>query len=276
MIDIPLGELAALSAALLAAGIVTGLMAGLFGVGGGAVIVPVLYQVFQMMGVPEEVRMHLAVGSSLAIIIPTSIQSFRSHYAKGAVRMDVLKVWAVPVVAGVMAGGVVAAHAPALVLKLVFVVVATTIVIKTFSGRDDWRLADDLPGRRTLGFYGFGIGLASTLMGVGGGAMANMVFALYNRSIHSAVATSSGLGVLISLPGALGYVIAGWPKMAMLPPFSLGYVSLIGAAMIAPTAALAAPYGARLAHRLPRRKLEIAFGVFLTVVCLRFLADILL
>ena len=113
-------------------------------------------------------------------------------------------------------------------------------------------------------------------MGVGGGAMANMVFALYNRSIHSAVATSSGLGVLISLPGALGYIVAGWPKMAILPPFSLGYVSLIGVALIAPTAALAAPYGARLAHRLPRRRLEIAFGLFLTVVCLRFLADILL
>jgi uncharacterized membrane protein YfcA len=276
MLDIPLGELAALSAALITAGVVTGLMAGLFGVGGGAVIVPVLYQVFQVLGVPEEVRMHLAVGSSLAIIIPTSIQSFRAHLKKGAVRLDVLKAWALPVVAGVMLGGVVAAYAPAVVLKLVFVAVATTIVIKTFSGRDDWRIADDLPGRAGLSAYGFGIGIASTLMGVGGGAMANMVFALYNKPIHTAVATSSGLGVLISLPGAIGYAIAGWPHLAVLPPLSLGFVSLIGVALIAPTAALAAPYGARLAHRLPRRKLEIAFGVFLTVVCLRFLADILL
>ncbi|ALK10080.1 sulfite exporter TauE/SafE family protein [Blastochloris viridis] len=275
MIDIPLGELAVLAAALIAAGVITGLMAGLFGVGGGAVIVPVLYQVFQVLGVPEEVRMHLAVGSSLAIIIPTSIQSFRAHLKKGAVRLDVLKVWALPVVAGVVVGGVVAAYAPAVVLKLVFVAVATTIVIKTFSGRDDWRIADDLPGPAALRGYGFGIGIASTLMGVGGGAMANMVFALYNKPIHTAVATSSGLGVLISLPGALGYIIAGWPHMAALPPFSLGFVSLIGVILIAPTATLAAPYGARLAHRLPRRRLEIAFGVFLTLVSLRFLADIL-
>ncbi|MFY9624197.1 MAG: sulfite exporter TauE/SafE family protein [Rhodoplanes sp.] len=274
MFGIPLGEFVAFILALAAAGIITGMLAGLFGVGGGAVIVPVLYQVFTTLGVPEGVRMHLCVGSSLAIIIPTSIQSYRTHRAKGATRMDVLKLWAVPVVVGTVLGSVLAAFAPGLLLKAVFVLIAGSNAIKNLAGRDDWRIGADFPGTPTMRGYGFGIGFASALIGIGGGAISNMIFSFYGRSIHQAVATSAGLGVLISIPGTLGYVIGGWDQS--MPPelLALGYVSLTALVLVAPITTLAAPFGARLAHRMPKRKLEIAFGVFLAIVCARFLYDI--
>jgi uncharacterized membrane protein YfcA len=271
MLGIPLADLATLIVALLAAGLLTGLLAGMFGVGGGAVIVPVLYQIFGFLNVPEEVRIHLCVGTSLAIIIPTSIQSFRTHYGKGKVLMDVLRVWAVPVVLSVIAGGVIAAYAPPIVLKSVFVAVALSNAIKLLSGRDDWRIAADLPGKIGMRLYGVLIGLASALMGIGGGAISNMILSLHGKPIHNAVATSSGLGILISVPGAIAYIIAGWSKMPILPPLSIGFVSLLGFALIAPTSTLVAPIGARLAHAMPKRRLEIAFGVFLLLVSARFI-----
>lgn len=270
MLGIPLADLFPLILALLAAGLITGLLAGMFGVGGGAVIVPVLYQIFGFLHVPEDVRMHLCVGTSLAIIIPTSIQSFRAHRAKGKVLMDVLKLWAVPVVLSVIVGGTIAAFAPGLVLKLVFIVVAGANAIKLLSGRDDWRIAAELPGPVGMRAYGVLIGLASSLMGIGGGAISNMILSLHGKAIHNSVATSSGLGILISVPGAIAYILAGWPKMALLPPLSLGFVSILGFVLIAPTSTLIAPFGARLAHSMPKRRLEIAFGVFLLIVSARF------
>ncbi len=271
MLGIPLSDLLVLAASLLGAGVVTGLLAGMFGVGGGAVIVPVLYQIFGFLHVPDSVRMHLCVGTSLAIIIPTSIQSFRTHRAKGKVLEEVLRIWAVPVFVAVVLGGVIAAYAPALVLKLVFVLVAGSNAFKLLAGREDWRLGPALPGRGGMTAYGVLIGLASSLMGIGGGAISNMIMSLYNVAIHNAVATSSGLGVIISVPGALAYMVAGWSKMAVLPPLSIGFVSLLGFALVAPTSTFVAPYGARVAHAMPKRKLEIAFGTFLLLVCARFI-----
>jgi uncharacterized membrane protein YfcA len=266
-----LGELALVAAGLLVGGVATGMLAGLFGVGGGAIIVPVIYAVFGIMGVPEEVRMQLAVGTSLAVIVPTSIQSFRTHRAKGAADESILSVWAVPVVIGVLVGSVLARFAPGEVFKLVFVVVATISAARLLFGSERWKLGDTLPGKAAMRLIGLVVGGLSSLMGIGGGQLSNLVMTLYNRPIHQAIATSSGLGVLISIPGAVGYMIAGWPRMEMLPPLSVGFVSLIGLLLIAPTSAFVAPYGARLAHRMPKRKLEIAFGVFLLLVSARFL-----
>jgi len=122
--------------------------------------------------------------------------------------------------------------------------------------------------------YGFGIGLGGALMGVSGGSLSNIVLTLYGKSIHQAVATSSGLGVPITIVGTLGYILAGLPHQALLPPFSLGFISLIGLVVMAPVSSFAAPYGARLAHRLSRRNLEIAFSIFLLLVSLRFLVSL--
>jgi uncharacterized membrane protein YfcA len=281
MYGIPLTELAWLAVALLAAGAVTGILAGLFGVGGGAVIVPVLYELFRLVGVPEEVRMPLCVGTSLAVIIPTSIRSFKAHQAKGAVDMTILRRWALPVVLGVLVGSVVARYAPADLFKAVFVFVAGISAIRLLFGRDSWRLGSDLPTGPVMVIYGGLIGLLSALMGIGGGQLSSLFMTFYNRPIHQAVATSSGLGVLISIPGALGYVFAGWPRAAaypevaaLQPPLALGFVSVIGCLAFVPTSTLTAPIGARLAHSLSKRRLEVAFGVFLLIVCSRFLAGL--
>jgi uncharacterized membrane protein YfcA len=268
---IPADELAWLAGLIVAGGLVTGILAGLFGIGGGAIIVPVLYEVFGVLNVPVEVRMQLCIGTSLAIIVPTNIRSYLAHRAKGAVDHRVVKVWVLPALAGIAIGSVVAAFAPSAVFRLAFVVMAGVIAFKLLFGRDSWRVADDFPGQPTMSVFGLLVGLSSSLMGVSGGSVANMIQTLYGRSIHQAVATSAALGVPISIAGTLGYMLAGLPHWSLLPPLSIGFVSLIGLVVMAPVSSLVAPYGARLAHALPRRRLEIGFAVFLIVVCVRFL-----
>ena len=272
---VPLGEIALLVAAVVVAGVATGVLAGLFGIGGGAIIVPVLYEIFRILGVPEEVRMQLCVGTSMAIIIPTSIRSYLTHRATGAVLNDVMRQWALPAVLGVAAGSVIAYFAPGAVFKIVFMAVVTIIAIKLLFGRDSWRLADQFPGRVAMAGYGIVIGLTSSLMGVSGGSVSNMIQTLYGKPLHNAVATSSGLGVPITIAGTIGLMIAGWPKMALLPPFSIGYVSLLGVAIMAPVSSFTASYGARLAHRLSKRQLEVGFGLFLLLVSAHFVASLL-
>ena len=275
MLGVPFGEIAMLAAAVVVAGIATGMLAGLFGIGGGAIIVPVLYEVFRILGVPEEVRMQLCVGSSMAIIIPTTIRSYLTHRATGTVLNEVLRQWTPPAVLGVAIGSIIAYFAPSAVFKIVFMTVVTVIALKLLFGRDRWRIADELPGRAAMSGYGLLIGLTSSLMGVSGGSVSNMVQTLYGKPLHNAVATSSGLGVPITIAGTIGLMIAGWPKMALLPLFSIGYVSLLVVAIIAPVSSFTAPYGARLAHRLSKRQLEIGFGLFLLLVAVRFVVSLI-
>jgi uncharacterized protein len=269
-----MSEILWLALAIVVGGVITGILAGLFGIGGGAVIVPVLYEVFRVLGVPEEVRMQLCVGTSIAIIVPTAIRSYFAHRAKGLVIPKVIRLWALPAVIGVALGATIAAFAPPALFKLAFVLITAFIATKFLFIGDRWNLGTDLPGTVPMTFYGFGIGLAGSLMGVSGGSLSNIVLTLYGKSIHQAVATSAGLGVPITIAGTIGYILAGLPHHALLPPLSLGFVSLIGVAVMAPVSSLTAPYGARLAHRLSRRKLEIAFSIFLLLVSARFLVSL--
>src|SRR6266853_1871244 len=209
MPGMPFGELAWIAVAVMAAGVVTGLLAGLFGIGGGAVIVPVLFEIFRLLGVPEEVRMQLCVGTSLAIIVPTTVRSYWAHRARGMVIPAVMRSWAVPAVMGVAAGSVTAAFAPAQVFKLAFVVIAGVIATKLLAGRESWVLGRSLQGPAGMTGSGFIVGLASSLMGISGGSLATMIMTLYGVPIHNAVATSAGLGVPITIAGTLGYLIAG-------------------------------------------------------------------
>ena len=268
----PWGELALLVGALLAAGLVTGLLAGLLGIGGGGILLPALYELFGALGVENDLRLHLAVGTSLAVIVPTSIRSFAAHRARGAVDMDLLRSMALPVVIGVGLGAVLARYASDDVLKVVWVGAATLMAIKLIFGRE-WLLGDTIPGQPFRTLYGGFVGLVSTLMSVGGGVFITALMTIYGQPIQRAVATSSGFGPLIAIPGALGFVWAGWGA-AGLPPGSLGYVSLLGALLIIPTSVAAAPYGVRLAHGISRRTLEIAFALFLLTVGLRFLISL--
>jgi uncharacterized protein len=274
-LDVPLGELAWLAAAIVVSGVVTGILAGLFGIGGGAIIVPALYEVFRVIGVPEEVRMQLCIGTSLAIIVPTTIRSYWAHRERGEGIREVVRLWAVPAVVGVAIGALLAAFAPAALFKIAFVVIISLIAIKLLFGRESWRIADELPGRTTMTFYGFLVGLASSLLGISGGSVSNTILMLYGRPIHNSVAISAGLGVPISIAGTVGYALAGLRYQALMPPLSIGFVSIIGVVLMAPVSSFVAVYGVRLAHALSRRRLEIAFGVFLLAVAVRFLLSLL-
>lgn len=271
LFGMPASELASLAAIIVGAGIATGFAAGLLGIGGAAVTVPVLYELFGFMGVPDEVRMQLCVGTSLAIIVPLSVRSFFAHRSRSVILTGVLRIWAIPVVVGVLSGAAAAYFAPASLFKFVFMAFCLVIGFKYLFGNSSWRLSDRLPGTRTLAVVGYFIGLISSLIGIAGGSASTLFLTLFGESIHVAIATSSGLGVLISVPGAIGYMIAGWPQQALLPPLSVGFVSFLGLLLYAPASVLAAPYGARVAHSLSRRKLEITFGLFLVAVAIRFL-----
>jgi uncharacterized membrane protein YfcA len=275
-------ELLELAGLLVVVGALAGFLAGVFGIGGGAILVPVFYECFRLAGVPLEVRMPLCIGTSLAIIIPTSIRAFRAHYLRGVVDMDVLRLWVVPVISGVILGSVIARYAPERLFKFVFVGVAWSAAARLLFGRDSWRFGDTLPSGFLMKVYGGLVGLLSTLMGVGGGLFSNLLMTFYGRPIHQAVATSSALAVLISIPGTLGYVYAGWPAAARYPditalqlPFALGYVSLIGAVLVMPTSLLTAPLGVRAAHAMSKRALEMAFGCYLFIVGGRFVISLL-
>ena len=270
----PLSEILGLAGALLAAGLATGLLAGLLGIGGGGILVPVLYEVFGALGVDDAVRMHLAVGTSLAVIVPTSLRSFAAHRARGAVDLDLVRSMALWVVAGVGLGAVLARYANQDALKAIWVAAAGLISLKLFLGRQDWQLGDAVPGQPFRALYGGFVGLVSTLMSIGGGIFITALMTLYGQPMQRAVATSSAFGPIIAIPGALGFVWAGW-HAAGRPPGSLGYVSVLGALLIIPTSVLAAPLGVRIAHGISRRKLELAFATFLVVVGLRFLFSLI-
>jgi uncharacterized protein len=270
----PLQELLPLAAELAIAGIIAGFLAGLFGIGGGAVLVPVSYQILGTLGVDDAIRMHISVGTSLAIIVPTALRSTLSHFRRGAVDTDLLRSFLVPVPAGVIAASIVAAHISGSSLRLIFAAVAFVVAVKLLFSRDNWKLGTNIPHNPLRAVCGFAIGFLSTLMGIGGGVFNNTFMTLYGRQILQAVATSAGVGVLISIPGVLGYVWAGWGEHR-LPPYSAGFVNIPIALIIIPLTLLLAPLGVRAAHALPKRLLEIGFGVFLLTVSLRFFVSLL-
>jgi uncharacterized membrane protein YfcA len=271
---VPVGEVALIVAALAAAGLVAGFLAGLLGIGGGGVLVPVLYEVYGVLGVDPAVRMHMTLGTTIAIILPTALKSFAGHRAKGAVDVELLKRVAPFVVAGVVAGVLIAKVASGVSLKWVWAIAAGFVALKMALGREDWRLGDHLPSRPWPEIAATAIGLLSTLMSIGGATFTVPLLMLYGFAILPAVATASGVGPMIALPGMIGYVWAGW-DVDHLPPLSLGYVNFLGVAVIAPVSVFAAPFGVQLAHNIPRRKLELAFAAFLACVAVRFFVDLL-
>ena len=274
MLGYPIDEIVWLVVLILVAGVVSGLLAGLFGIGGGGVIVPVLYEVFGVLHVTDALRMQLCIGTSLAIIVPTTLRSYITHKKKGAELAQVIRSWVVPAIAGVIVGSAIASFAPSAVFKIVFVSFTAFISVKMLFAGDRWNVSDTLPGRGLLWAYGFVVGLVSSLVGTSGGAVSNAILTMHGQPMQRAAATSAGIGVPITIVGAIGYAIAGWPHMQDLPPLSLGYISVIGFVLMAPVASFIAPYGARLAHWLPRRGLEIAFGCFLALVSIRFIISL--
>src|ERR1700730_15959984 len=280
-----LSELIELALLLVAVGALAGFLAGVFGIGGGAVLVPVFYECFRLPRAPPGGGVALCggarVGPSLPVIIPTSISSFRAHYLRGAVDMNILKMWWLPIEIGVIAGSITARYAPERLFKYVFVMVAWSAATRLLLARENWKFGDDMPKGPLMRLFGFVVGILATLMGVGGGLFSNLLMTFYGRPIHQAVATSSALAVLISIPGALGYIVAGWPVAARFPavaalqlPLALGYVSLIGAVLVMPSSLLAAPLGVKAAHAMSKRALEVACAFYMFIVGSRFVISL--
>ena len=265
----PLAELLPFIMALIIAGGVAGVLAGLFGIGGGAILVPVFYQMLGVLEVDEAIRMHLSVGTSLAIIVPTSLRSFQGHLGKGAPDVDLLKSFSFVVPVGVILAALVAAYLSSGMLRAIFAFCSLVIALRLLFGKEHWKLADDVPRGIWKYVAGWSIGFFSTFMGIGGGVFNNTYMTLFGRPIHQAVATSSGTGILISIPGVIGYMWAGW-GVAGLPPFSIGYINLLMVLVIIPVTLLVAPIGVKLAHSLSKRNLEKGFGIFLILVSARF------
>lgn len=261
---------------MLSAGALSGLLAGTFGVGGGLIIVPILYELFHFYGVPESIIMPMCTGTSLAIIAPTAIQSFRGHFKRGFVDVDVLKKWALPILIGVIAGSFVAHFAPSYVFKLIYIFISALAGIHLLYFKKYLTSVTPMPGRMIMSSVGFIIGTFSMLMGMGGGLLAGLYMTFHGRSVLQSISTASGVGVIISISGAIGYALSGWdvnvlhPDVGLVqPPYSIGYVSLVGMVLMAPMGMLTAPIGVKVAHALDKQKLEILFGVFLLLVCLR-------
>ena len=257
-----------LAVTMLATGCVAGVLAGLFGIGGGIVIVPVLEAALGFLGVDPAIRMHVAVGTSLATIIPTSISSATAHHRRDSVDLEIVKRWAVYVLLGALLGAWVAALVHSRVLAMVFATLALLVAVKMVLLPETRNLTESVPRGPLVPIIPTAIGCFSSMMGIGGGTFSVMTLTLFNQPIHRAVGTAALFGLVISLPATVGFMISGWGD-PRLPVGTIGYVSLVGFALIAPTTVLMAPIGARIAHGLSKKRLSVLFGVFLLVISLR-------
>lgn len=257
-----------LGAAMLATGCVAGVLAGLFGIGGGIVIVPVLELTLGFLGVDAAIRMHIAVATSLATIVPTSLASARAHNKRGAVDFSIVKRWAIFVLAGALFGAWIAAQVHSRVLAFLFASIALLVAAKMLLLPESRNLTDDVPRGPLVPIIPAAIGCLSSMMGIGGGTFSVMTLTMFNQPIHRAIGTAALLGLVISLPGTIGFIAAGWfdPR---IPSGSLGYVNVIGFALIAPATVLTAPLGARIAHAFSEKKLSMLFGAFLIIAAVR-------
>ncbi|CCQ75049.1 sulfite exporter TauE/SafE family protein [Magnetospira sp. QH-2] len=267
---LPLADLVPLVAMLAGAGVVAGLIAGLLGVGGGIVVVPVLFHVFGMLDIDPMVRMHAAVGTSLAVIVPTGLSSARAHWRRQAVDTGILRAWGSWIVVGVLLGSAFAARLDGKILTIMFGFLAVIVASRLLFGRPDKAIRDRLPPAPWSQTIAAAIGGLSAMLGIGGGTFSVPVLTICGRPIHRAVGTAAALGLIIALPGAIGFMVAGWSAPG-LPPLSLGYVNLLALAAIIPMSVLAAPLGAKLAHRLKAEHLRRAFAIFLFFVAGRML-----
>ncbi|WP_375399044.1 sulfite exporter TauE/SafE family protein [uncultured Sphingomonas sp.] len=253
-------------AALLAAGLLAGFAAGIFGIGGGFVVVPALIAVLPLLGASKVELTHVAIGTSLATIVATSVRSVLAHHRRGAVDWSVLKSWAPWIVIGVGAGVVLASRLPGHGLAVVFgvgvVLMSVHFLTPLFAGR---QLATEMPGGAARVGIAGGLGAFSSLLGIGGGTIAIIVMTLCGKTIHRAIATASGVGFIIAVPGVIGFVIIGLGKIG-LPWGSTGYVNWPAAVVITSMSMLTAPLGVAAAHRLSPVLLARTFGVYLLFI----------
>ena len=250
-------------------GAATGVVAGLLGVGGGLIIVPALAWIFHLNGLPASLIMHMAIGTSLATIIITSISSVRAHHRHGAVLWPVFRRLAPGLFVGTLLGSELAGALRSDALRIIFGVFELAVAAQIVFG---FKPAPhrNLPGQAVMLAVGGVIGLVSAIVGIGGGSLTVPFLTWCNTTIHQAVATSAACGLPIALGGALGFMLNGWSHPD-LPPWSIGYIygpALLG---IGTVSMLTAPLGARLAHSLPTDVLKKAFAGFLGIIGIKML-----
>src|SRR5690625_4931430 len=250
---------------ILAAGVVAGIMAGLLGVGGGMIIVPVLLYMFALLDVAEGHRMHLAVGTSLATIVVTSLMSVRAHRRRGSIDWTIVRSWAPWIVLGVIIGSAVAAMLDASELKIVFGVIALLVAAYMAFMREQYTIADTPPRGAARAATATAIGGLSTVVGIGGGTFTVPTLVLSSVPALTPVGTASAVGVLIAVPGTLGFIFSGLGQGGNLAPFSLGYVNVVAFLALIPLTSLFAPVGARIAHAISPHWLRRIFALFLLV-----------
>lgn len=250
---------------LLCAGLAAGFAGGVFGIGGGFVVVPALMLMLPLLGGDSGQYAHVAIGTSAATIIVTSIRSVMSHHKRGSVDMEILKSWAPWIILGDGIGVLLASHVDGIVLTLVFATGVLLMSLNFLLPQFDKVLTDEMPtGVLRVGIAG-GLGTFSSLLGIGGGTIAIMVMTLCGRSIHRAVGTASGIGTLIAVPSAIGFAIIGLHEHG-LPWGSLGFVNVPATLAIASMSVLTAPLGVAAAHSLEPRLLKRIFGIYLIVI----------
>ena len=259
---------------LAAASVIAGLIAGLLGVGGGIVLVPVLYWMLPWLGADDAVRMHVAVGTSLATIIATGFVSARSHAKRGNIAWDVIKEWWLPVMAGTIVGALVAARLKGDLLTGIFAVLALAVAIRlAFFGKAGETAAHTPP--RPVYWLAAGVtGFVSSLMGIGGGTLSVPALVAFNHPMRRAVGTAAALGLVIALPGTITFIAEGWDQPG-LPPYSAGYVNFLAVAIIIPVTMTMAPIGAHLAHAANPLWLRRIFALFLGATAIRMAINVL-
>ena len=259
--------------ALIFSGLLSGFVAGLLGVGGGIIIVPILYHVLSSLGFSNDIIMHVSVATSLAIIIPTGWRSYVEHKKNKAVDFLIIKKWIIPTLIGASIGAIIAGLISGFYLTLFFATIALLVCIHLLTYNENLRLGKKLPS----GIFSYNIpllvGSFSSMLGIGGGTFNVSIMSLYGVPIHKAVGTSAGLGFFLSIPGTLFFILTGL-FVADLPPGSLGYVNLLGLILIAPLAAISAPIGAKYAHSLPKKTLTRLFAIFLLFTSIRMYLEL--
>lgn len=261
-------EILVLISTMLAAGAIAGLLAGLLGIGGGIVIVPVLYQALSVINIDDAIRMKVAVGSSLATIIITSYISSKAHARKQAVDWKLFRHWIPAISIGVLVSVVVIGYVNGEFLTAVFAIVALIVALYLFLYQPNSNIQRDFPNKAVKHGYGFLIGSISTLIGIGGASLSVPILRFYGYSMRNAVGTGAALGIIIAIPATIGFIFQGWNNNS-LPPFSLGYVNLLAVIIIIPMTVLMAPIGAKIAHKINEQYLQRIFACFLLLTSAR-------
>ncbi len=255
-------------------GTLSGFLAGLLGVGGGFVLVPGLYAIFQMKGYHSASIMHSCIGTSLSVIVFTGLSSARAHWKKNALNTALLPRIGAGIILGAFLGTAVAAELSSQMLQLIFTLSITALSMIMIFDPAHLYSANTPPPFPALAGAGVAIGFISTLMGIGGATLSVPFMRFFKTPIHTAIGTASALGILISIPATLGYILIGLNDIER-PPLSLGYIHVPAWLLLTAFAFMMAPLGAWTAHKIPVTPMRKIFAIFMIGIALKMGVELL-